>query len=107
MGFLFVLGCLVYDEKGERVLGARRALRPTVFVAATLTLLILGAAVSRALTFMSYREEYAVVLGMLLIVAFALCGTILGAGSIRWKAVPKADAAIVVMVVSAVVWAFS
>lgn len=107
VGFLFVLGCLVYDEKGERALGTRRLLRPEGFIVATLALLTLGAVASRALTSLSYREEHAVVLGILLMMASASWGTILGARSIPWKAVPKADAAIVVAVVSAVVWAFS
>lgn len=106
LGFVFVLGCVAREE-AERAHGARRLLRPVGFVAASVTLLVLGVAASRTLTSMSYREEHVVVLGVLLIMASALWGTILGARGIHWKAVPKADAAIVVAVVSVVVWVFS
>jgi hypothetical protein len=110
LGYMVFLGCMMYGEPGvdaKESRGSHRLLRPTtLFVVASMGL-ILGLVVPQILAYMSYREEHSFALGLLLITAAALSGTIMAVRCVDWKTVPKAVLTVIVIVVPAAVWALT
>jgi MFS family permease len=88
LGYISFLGGVMYGTVGvnkKKSRGSHRILWPTIVFVAAATALILGLFVPRVAAYMSsWAEEYCVVLGLLLIMAAALSGTITFA-SLAWR----------------------